>query len=87
MKLPGSFVEAMHERGLDLDTGIGEGGRSWSGGQRQRVAIAPAWIRSRGSAAALDSEIEKIAVASLQRAMKENESMEMATHRLGVVPA
>ena len=35
-----------NELGLELDSRVGEGGRSLSGGQRQRVAIARAIIRS-----------------------------------------
>jgi ABC-type multidrug transport system fused ATPase/permease subunit len=46
LKLAGLPVEPGNELGLELDTRIGEGGRSLSGGQRQRVAIARALIRS-----------------------------------------
>lgn len=93
LQLAGLSVEAGNELGLDLDTRIGEGGRSLSGGQRQRVAIARALIRSPEvllldePTAALDSESEKVVVASLQRAMKQTKSMVMVTHRLGVVRA
>ncbi len=44
--LAGLPIHPGNELGLDLDTRIGEGGRSLSGGQRQRVAIARALIRS-----------------------------------------
>jgi ABC-type multidrug transport system fused ATPase/permease subunit len=44
--LAGLPVLPGNELSLDLDTRIGEGGRSLSGGQRQRVAIARALIRS-----------------------------------------
>ena len=37
--------------------------------------------------AALDSESEKLVVASLQKAMKHTKSMVMVTHRLGVIRA
>ena len=46
LKLAGLTVAPGNELGLELDTRIGEGGRSLSGGQRQRVAIARAIIRS-----------------------------------------
>ena len=38
--------EMKNDLGLELDTRVGEGGRTLSGGQRQRVAIARALIRS-----------------------------------------
>ena len=46
LALAGLSVEPGNELNLELDTRIGEGGRSLSGGQRQRVAIARALIRS-----------------------------------------
>jgi ABC-type multidrug transport system fused ATPase/permease subunit len=93
LKLAGLPVEPGSDLGLELETRIGEGGRSLSGGQRQRVAIARALIRSPEvllldePTAALDSESEKKVVASLQRAMEHTKSMVMVTHRLGVVRA
>mmetsp|Transcript_11037 Transcript_11037/g.16078 ORF Transcript_11037/g.16078 Transcript_11037/m.16078 type:complete len:827 (+) Transcript_11037:156-2636(+) len=77
--------------GLELDTRVGEGGRTLSGGQRQRVAIARALIRKPGvllldePTAALDSESEKVVVEALSNAMKQTKSMIMVTHRLGVI--
>ena len=46
LALAGIPVDPGNELSLELDTRIGEGGRSLSGGQRQRVAIARALIRS-----------------------------------------
>ena len=46
LSLAGLPVTPGNELGLELDTRVGEGGRSLSGGQRQRVAIARAIIRS-----------------------------------------
>merc|ERR1712166_528408 len=91
LKLAGLSVAPGNELGLDLDTRIGEGGRSLSGGQRQRVAIARAIIRSPQvllldePTAALDSESEKMIVESLQKAMEQTKSMVLVTHRLGVI--
>ena len=46
LRLAGLPIDPGNELGLELDTRIGEGGRSLSGGQRQRAAIARALIRS-----------------------------------------
>ena len=76
---------------LDLDTRVGEGGRTLSGGQRQRVAIARALIREPvvllldEPTAALDSQSEKTVVEALRNAMEISKCMMMVTHRLGVV--
>mmetsp|Transcript_26001 Transcript_26001/g.38676 ORF Transcript_26001/g.38676 Transcript_26001/m.38676 type:complete len:953 (-) Transcript_26001:53-2911(-) len=81
-----------NDLGLELDTRVGEGGRTLSGGQRQRVAIARALIRSPDvllldePTAALDSKSEKTVVDALQRVMQKGaRSMVMVTHRLGVI--
>lgn len=80
-----------NDLGLELDTRVGEGGRTLSGGQRQRVAIARALIRKPTvllldePTAALDSESEKTVVKALSNAMKQTKSMLMVTHRLGVI--
>jgi len=77
--------------GLELDTRVGEGGRTLSGGQRQRVAIARSLIRKPDvllldePTAALDSQSEKTVVDALNNAMKKTKSMLMVTHRLGVI--
>lgn len=91
LMLAGLSVVPGNELGLELDTRIGEGGRSLSGGQRQRVCIARAIIRSPEvllldePTAALDSESERMVVKSLQKAMDKTKSMVMVTHRLGVI--
>ena len=83
--------ELKNDLGLDLDTRVGEGGRTLSGGQKQRVAIARALIRSPEillldePTAAIDSKSEKVVVAALGNVLKETKSMLMVTHRLGVV--
>jgi ABC-type multidrug transport system fused ATPase/permease subunit len=46
LRLCGLPVEPGNDLSLELDTRVGEGGRSLSGGQRQRTAIARAIIRS-----------------------------------------
>ncbi len=83
--------KAKNSLGLDLDTRVGEGGRTLSGGQRQRVAIARALIREPQillldePTAALDSASEKMVVEALSNALKHTKSMLMVTHRLGVI--
>ena len=78
---------------LELNTRVGEGGRSLSGGQRQRVAIARALIREPEvvlldePTAALDSQSEKTVIKALERALEHANCMAMVTHRLGVVSA
>ena len=80
-----------NDLGLELDTRVGEGGRTLSGGQRQRVAIARALVRNPTillldePTAALDSKSEKIVVKALKSAMGRTRCMLMVTHRLGVV--
>mmetsp|Transcript_11636 Transcript_11636/g.17643 ORF Transcript_11636/g.17643 Transcript_11636/m.17643 type:complete len:872 (+) Transcript_11636:223-2838(+) len=80
-----------NDLGLELDTRVGEGGRTLSGGQRQRVAIARSLIRKPDvllldePTAALDSQSEKTVVAALNNAMRKTKSMLMVTHRLGVI--
>ena len=46
LRKAGLPVTAGNDLNLELDTRVGEGGRSLSGGQRQRVAIARALIRN-----------------------------------------
>ena len=80
-----------NQLGLELDTRVGEGGRTLSGGQRQRVAIARALVRHPDvllldePTAALDSASEKVVVEALRKAMQRTRCMLMVTHRLGVV--
>jgi len=77
--------------GLELDTRVGEGGRTLSGGQRQRVAIARALVRNPDvllldePTAALDSKSEYTVIKALKAAMKRTRCMIMVTHRLGVI--
>lgn len=93
LELAGLPVDGANKNnmGLELDTRVGEGGRTLSGGQRQRVAIARALIRKPEvllldePTAALDSESEKRVVAALKNAMQKTKSMLMVTHRLGVI--
>ena len=80
-----------NDLGLELDTRVGEGGRTLSGGQRQRVAIARALVRNPTillldePTAALDSKSEQVVVKALRSAMEKTRCMMMVTHRLGVV--
>lgn len=80
-----------NELGLELDTRVGEGGRTLSGGQRQRVAIARALIRKPEvllldePTAALDSKSESTVVRALSNTMQNIKCMMMVTHRLGVI--
>eukprot|EP00538_Stauroneis_constricta_P004400 CAMPEP_0119561462 /NCGR_PEP_ID=MMETSP1352-20130426/17687_1 /TAXON_ID=265584 /ORGANISM="Stauroneis constricta, Strain CCMP1120" /LENGTH=822 /DNA_ID=CAMNT_0007609677 /DNA_START=259 /DNA_END=2727 /DNA_ORIENTATION=- len=91
LRVAGISVEVGNELGLELDTRVGDGGRSLSGGQRQRVAIARAVIRSPEvllldePTAALDSESERKVVDTLETAMEHTKCMVMVTHRLGVI--
>lgn len=93
LEVAGLPVDGVHKNnmGLELDTRVGEGGRTLSGGQRQRLAIARALIRKPEvllldePTAALDSESEKRVVTALSNAMKKSKSMLMVTHRLGVI--
>mmetsp|Transcript_38509 Transcript_38509/g.115532 ORF Transcript_38509/g.115532 Transcript_38509/m.115532 type:complete len:742 (-) Transcript_38509:166-2391(-) len=83
--------ETKNDLGLELDTRVGEGGRTLSGGQRQRVAIARSLIRRADvllldePTAALDSKSEKVVVEALTNAMETTRCMLMVTHRLGCV--
>jgi ABC-type multidrug transport system fused ATPase/permease subunit len=80
-----------NDLGLELNTRVGEGGRTLSGGQRQRVAIARSLVRSPDvllldePTAALDSNSEKAVVLALREAMKKARCMVMVTHRLRVI--
>ena len=93
LEIAGLAIHPGNDLNLDLDTRVGEGGRSLSGGQRQRVAIARALIRHPEvllldePTAALDSQSEKAVISALRSAMEYSKSMIMVTHRLGVVRA
>lgn len=92
LEVAGLPIHPGNDLKLDLDTRVGEGGRSLSGGQRQRVAIARALIRNPQvllldePTAALDSQSERIVVGALDRAIRGGcQCMVMVTHRLGVI--
>ena len=91
LDLAGLSVRGKNDLDLELDTRVGDGGRTLSGGQRQRVAIARALVRCPDvllldePTAALDSKSEGMVVEALKNAMKASRCMLMVTHRLGVV--
>jgi ABC-type multidrug transport system fused ATPase/permease subunit len=91
LELAGLPVTAKNDLGLELDTRVGDGGRTLSGGQRQRVAIARALVRFPTvllldePTSALDSKSEKLVVEALKSATERTRCMLMVTHRLGVV--
>eukprot|EP00804_Cyclotella_cryptica_P008855 CCRYP_013077-RD/>CCRYP_013077-RD protein AED:0.43 eAED:0.43 QI:0/-1/0/1/-1/0/1/0/211 len=91
LSLAGLPVTAKNDLGLELDTRVGDGGRTLSGGQRQRVAIARALVRFPTvllldePTSALDSKSEKLVVEALKSATERTRCMLMVTHRLGVV--
>jgi ABC-type multidrug transport system fused ATPase/permease subunit len=93
LQIAGLPILPGNDLNLELDTRVGEGGRSLSGGQRQRVAIARTLIRRPcvllldEPTAALDSQSEKAVVGAIRKAMEYSKSMVMVTHRLGVVRA